>query len=144
MSTRKIFIYLLIICLFVIFIDTSVAQMKSLHKFKGVKIPFKLVCKDSALKAGTYGLEFFKHETQPTFFLRILKGRKKLCLIQGEKLTYKTRGTKQLSDPDIPEKPKLRMRKNPTKKIITVIFETGKKSRVYPFTKVKFEIEYEE
>jgi len=143
MDFKRIFVSLLIVFLIVVLSCPAVAQMKRLYKFRAVEIPFNLKYKDSIIQKGKYDLEFLRLQTQPVYYFRIIKGRKKLCLVTGEQLAYKTHGTGQLSDPNIPENPKLRMKKNPEEKVLYIIFETGKKSRIYPFIKVRFKMEYE-
>jgi len=143
MDFKRILVSLLIIFLIMVLSCPAVAQMKRLYKFKAVEIPFNLKHEDSIIQKGKYDLEFLRQQAQPVYYFRIIKGRKKLCLVRGEQLAYKTHGTGQLSDPNIPENPTLRIKKNPKEKILYIIFETGKKTRIYPFVKVRFKMEYE-
>ena len=74
--------------------------------------------------------------------MQIRKGRKKLCTVSGVELYYKTRGSMQLTDPDIPDEPRMRMRQNKEEKLLVVLFESGKKSKIYPFIKIEFKIKH--
>jgi hypothetical protein len=122
------------------------AQLKELCKFKGVEIPFKLKYEDTVLKRDKYNLEalLLKSPSLSKYYLRIKKGSKVLCRIEGEQWIYVTQGTYMMRDPDIPDKPTMKMRKNSKDKLITFIIETGKKNRMAPFLRLRFKIAYEE
>lgn len=144
MSFKRIFADLLIIFLILIFCCPAFAQMIRLYKFKGVQIPFDLMHKDLIIQKGTYDFEFLRHSTQPIHYLRIMKRHKILCLVQGEKLEYKDYGWERMRNPDIPKDPRMRMKKNPEEKILNIIFETGKNTRIFPLLKIRFQMEYKE
>ena len=123
----------------------AIAQMKKICIFKGVEISFNLKHDDSIIEKGKYDFEFLKHQTQVSFYLRIKKKRKAVCLIQGEELAYKSSGYYERSeDPNIPEQAKLRFLKNPKKGIVDILFESGKRAIAYPYVKLRFRMEYEE
>lgn len=142
MSFKRIVADLLII--FLILCCPAFAQMKSLYKFKGVQIPFNLKHKDLIIQKDTYDFEFLRHPTQPIFYLKIKKGRKTLCQLQGERLEYEGAEWEYMKDPDIPKNPRMRMKKNLEKKVVYIIFETGKNTEIYPLIKTRFKLEYEE
>lgn len=141
MTKKNINIILVIGFLFLLTIPAQ-AQLKSIYKFKGVKIPLNLEHKDTNIKAGTYDVDFLKNQAAGYYIMQIRKGRKKLCTVNGVELYYKTRGSQQLTDPDIPDEPRMRMRQNKEEKLLVVLFESGKKSIVYPFIKIEFKIKY--
>jgi len=119
--------------------------MKKLHEFKGVMIPFNLKHKDSIIKKGKYDFVFFKLDGD--FLLRIIgKGKPAYLVSGGERLDYKASHliTELHADPRIPEKPTLNIKRNPALKIAYIIFESGKKSVVYPFLRIRFKMDYEE
>lgn len=142
MSFKRIVADLLII--FLILCCPAFAQMKRLYKFKGVQIPFNMKHEDLIIQKDTYNFEFLRHPTQPIFYLKIKKGGKTLCQLQGKKLKYESYGWEKMRAPDIPKKPRMRMKKNLEKKVLYIIFETGKNTRIYPLIKVRFQLEYEE
>jgi hypothetical protein len=121
------------------------ASWESIYKFKSVQIPFNLKYKDLSIIKGKYDLEFLKLTTQIAYFLRIIKKKKFLCTVPGEFVPYKTAkdGSLQFKDPNIPKKPTLRMQQDPEKKLLIIIFESGKKTIKYPYIKLKFKIEYQ-
>ena len=116
------------------------AGLKLLCKFTGVELPYRLKYKDVVFEKGKYNLEGLKDPNAPRYFLRIKKGRKVLCLIQGEQLQYEN----GMRDPSIPDKCTLKMKKNLEEKVIYFTIETGKKNRMGPYQKLRFKMEYEE
>jgi hypothetical protein len=124
----------------------AIAQMKKICIFKGVEISFNLKHDDSKIEKGKYDFEFFKHQTQLSFYLRIKKKRKAICIVRGEQLAYESSGYyyEQSEDPNIPEQAKLKFLKNPKEGIVDILFESGKRSIAYPNIKLRFRMEYEE
>jgi hypothetical protein len=120
------------------------AQLKLLCKFNGLQIPYNLKFGGKVLEKGTYNLEAVKDKTAPRYFLRIKKGNKVLCLIQGEQLKYADRSWYMRIDPTIPDKCTLKMNRNIEEKVVYIMIETGKKNRMGPYQKLRFKIEYEE
>lgn len=139
---RKLIFFLLVIFVLSLFIGQAEAQLKTIYKFKGVMVPLKMELDDSVIKKGRYDIEFLKNQAAGSYIMRILRGRKKLCTLTGEELTYDSRGGRQLTDPNIPDDPRLRMRKNAAEKQIHFIFESGRKSPVYPYVYLRFKIGY--
>lgn len=143
MFFKRIFTNLLLIFLIIILFYPAAAMMTSVYKFKGVAIPFDLKYKDSIFKKGKYDFEIVFHHQQQVFYLRIIKKRKGLCLIPGERLKYKSYGFEKMKDPKIPDQPTLRIKKYPKGKTVNIIFESGKNTAIYPLEKVRFKLEYE-
>lgn len=125
-----------------LFSPVTLAQMKHVYEFKNIEFPFDLKYGDVVIEKGKYNLEFLRHFG--TFYLRIKKGSKALCTVPGENLAYESKGMERLSDPTIPEKPNLQIRKIPDESMISVIFETGKHAKIYPLCKASFKIGYDE
>ena len=145
MSLKTIFYNFFKICLIMLLFCPAAAQYKRISRFKGVVIPFNLKYEDSFIEKGTYDLELLKHQTQQVFYLRIKKRRKTLCNVTGEKLKYESFGDAGLfNDQNIPDEPRIKFKRNPVKKIFSIIFESGKKNPVYPYIKLRFSLEYEE
>lgn len=121
-------------------------QLKELCRFKGVELPFELKYQDTVLKKGKYDLETAKLENPSLskYYLRIKKGGKVLCQVEGEPWIYESKGTYMMRDPDIPDKATMKMRRNSADKLIIFIVETGKKNRMSPFLRLRFKIEYVE
>jgi hypothetical protein len=113
------------------------SQWEDVCSFKDVQIPFDLKYEDKIIKKGKFEVEILKHTAQTAYYLRLKKGSKKLCLISGEYLRY-------IDETDIPNKPKLRMRRNTAEKLLYIIFESGTITWKYPKIKIRFKIEYEE
>lgn len=140
MFKQKLFFKLFNVLLLLCFVTPATAQMKRVFKFHNVKLPFNLILKNSVIKKGTYHFEFLRH--QGLYYLRILKRSKVLCFISGDQSRYESYGSQKFKDPNIPKNPRLQLKKNPKEKKIYIIFESGKKTRIYPFIKVKFKMEY--
>jgi len=114
-------------------------------KFRGVNIPYTLKHNDVVIEKGKYDLEVTMPATTGIriFYLRILKKKEALCIIEARKMHYKTEVVSELhKDPNIPDKPQLTMRKVKALKKIYIYFESGKNSPNYPFEKLRFEIDY--
>jgi hypothetical protein len=146
MIAKQTWLCLFIVILSVLAFHPVFAQMQSLKEFKNVDIPFNLKFEDLILESGKYTLEFIKHGMGDVFYLRVKKKNKTICLIpKGERVKYKDQSSyfDLMDDPDIPDKPKLNIKRNPALKIAYIIFETGKKSKLHPFLKIRFKLEYE-
>ena len=121
---------------FIFFLSLPVfSQWEDVCSFKDVQIPFDLEYEDKIIKKGKFEVEILKHTAQTAYYLRLKKGSKKLCLIPGEYLRY-------IDETDIPNKPKLRMRRNTAEKLLYIIFESGTITWKYPKIKVRFKMEY--
>jgi hypothetical protein len=116
----------------------AIAQMKPVCEFKEVKIPFNLKNEDSIFEKGKYDFELLRMGN--VFYLRIKKkGNPVLLKSGGEKLMYEN-----MFDPDIPQRSKFQIKRNPALKIAYLIFESGSHHPDYPTIKVRFRLEYEE
>jgi hypothetical protein len=124
------------------------AQQKSIAKFRGVDIPLDLKHGETQIEKGKYDLDVLIQEMttgQHLFFLNIERKRKSLCRLEGELQGYETDFIPTLmDDPDIPEKPTLKMKRNPRYNLLYIVFESGKKETMIPLIKIRFKIEYEE
>lgn len=129
----------------IIFLITgpAAAQFVDIAKFKGVQIPYTMKFEDKVLEKGKYDLETLKDRNNPVYYLRFKKSRKVICMIEGEQLTVESRGMSRMSDEDIPDNPRLKMKKNTTEKILIITVETGRRS-LFPFQLLQFKLEYEE
>jgi hypothetical protein len=143
MFSKKAFEKFFSVILVLLLACPLLAQFIDLGKFKGVEIPFRLKFGDTVLEKGTYDLEALKNKSTPMCYLRIKKDRKILCLIEGERLDYENYGSSKMSDPSIPDKLTLKMKKDPKEKIFYFFVETGKSSR-FAFLKLKFKMDYED
>ena len=121
----------------------AAAQFIELGKFKGIQIPYTLKYKDVVMEKGRYDLETVKNRNSPSYYLKFKKGGKVICLIEGEQLTVEARGMSRMSDKDIPDNPRLKMKKNTAEKILIVTVETGRRSQ-FPFQLLQFKLEYED
>jgi hypothetical protein len=137
MSFLKVFAVLFLL-------TPALAQFVDLCKFKGVEIPYRLKYQDATLEKGRYDLETLKNPTTPSCYLRIKKGGKVLCLIEGERLDYEVHGMARMSDPSIPDNCTLKMKKNPEEKVLYLTVHTGRKNAMFPFLLLRFKLTYEE
>jgi len=119
------------------------AQMKKVHKFKRVEVPFSMKHEDSIFEKGQYDFEIIAHRTLRTFHLRIIKKGKILCIVPGEILRDKPPGARGEEMKEVPEDPTLKIKKIPAEKIVNFIFEAGKLTHLYPCFKVRFQMEYD-
>jgi hypothetical protein len=126
------------------FLCPLAGQVKGV-KFKDIEIPYTLKHKDTVIEKGRYDLEIMLSDTSTVrvFFLRFLKKNKALFMIEGRKIPYETQKvTKLHRDPNIPDQPRLTMRKVTSRKKLYIYFESGKNIPNYPFEKIRYEIDY--
>ena len=143
MSQKRILAYVLRIFLIAAIICPAIAQMRKVHKFKKVEIPFNLVYEDSIFEKGKYDFEILANRSLQTFHLRIIKSGKNLCLLAGEILRDKPPGARGEEMEEVPDDPTLKMKRIPAKKMVHIIFEAGKQAAVYPCFQIRFQIKYE-
>ncbi|MFC2164212.1 hypothetical protein ACFLT2_04345 [Acidobacteriota bacterium] len=144
MNSIKVFVCMTVVFLTFAFFCPLEGQTKGL-KFRGIEIPYTLKHKDVVIEKGKYDLEVMMPETSGIriFYLRILKKNKALCIIEARKLHYKTEKVSELhKDPNIPDKPRLTMRRVKALKKLYIFYESGKHPPSYPFEKLRFEIDY--
>jgi len=137
---KEICIFLLILAV-IVFVTPVTAQMKRIYKFNKVKLPFGVKVEEKVIPKGTYHFEFLRHQTQAKNYMRICKGSKFLCCLLGAEQQYDTYGRMKFKDPNIPKNPRMEFFKHPIKKTVYIVFESGKKTGVYPFLKVKFKLD---
>jgi hypothetical protein len=118
----------------------AVGQMDYIYRFKGVEIPLTLKIDRAILEKGTYDLEFLRTPSPLLYYMRIMKKGKILHLVQGEEFQYPGGG----GDRDIPDKPTLRMTKNVMRKSLTMIFESGRLTVIFPLLRARLELPYSE
>lgn len=135
-------LFLKIFCLLLLSLPAR-AQLKLLCEFKSIAVPYQLKYRNCVIEKGTYDLESLKNPSTPMCYLRFKKGKEVICLVEGERLQYESYGMAKRVDPSIPDRPTLKMKKDPEQKIIVFIVETGKKARA-AFLKLRFTMEYEE
>ena len=139
---RKILLILLLSIFVVLLVSPSIAQWERVYYFKDVNVPFNLVHEDQIFEKGKYDFEILKDFRQALYYLRIKKKNKRLCNILGEYLLYDQRGA--INDPEVPDKPKFGMRRNPVTKDVYILFESGRKYTKYPFIKIRFKMKFED
>lgn len=140
MSPKTIFMNTLGIFLILFFAGTGFAQFIDLCQFKGVQISYRLKYQDSIIEKGTYDIEALKNPNTPMIYLRIKKGKKIFCLAEGERLQYEGIGMDQMANPKIPDKPTLKIKRDPVRKKFFIFVETGKGAK-FPFYNLKFTME---
>jgi hypothetical protein len=143
MSRHRVLGNVLGIFLILLLASPIYAQLKDIGKFKGVEIPFRLKFQDIVIEKGSYDLEALKNPNTPSCYLRIKKGTKILCLIEGERLQYEAYGMSKMTDPSIPQKPRLKMKQSAEEKVVYFTVETGRGSR-FPYLWLRFKLDYEE
>jgi hypothetical protein len=141
MFLKRTIVSLLRISLITIFFLPVFSQMEKFAQVKGVGIPFNLKCDDSIFKKGKFDFEVYR--SAGDYFLKIKRKGKTLCFVQGRREWYDVYGLKIHLDPNIPDKPRLQITRNPKEKILNIIFESGKKAK-YPFLKIIFRVSYQE
>ncbi len=141
MFLKRTLVSLLRISLITIFILPVFAQMEKFAEFKKTEIPFNLKCKDSVFKKGKFDFEVYR--LQGEYYLKIKRKGKTVCLVHGQREWYDVFGLKIHLDPNIPDNPRLKIKRNPNKKILNMIFESGKKAK-YAFLKIIFRVNYED
>src|SRR4030042_3865448 len=115
---KQIFKNLLKIFLIIVLTSPSLAQLKDLCGFKGIALPYRLKYHNVVIEKGTYDLDALKNPTTPMCYLRIKKGRRVICLAEGERLDYEVHGMARMTDPSIPDSCTLKMKKNPEEKVL--------------------------
>jgi hypothetical protein len=121
----------------------AAAQLIDIGKFKGVQIPYTLKFEGKVLEKGRYDLEALKNPNTPSCYLRFKKGGKVIYLVEGERLDYEAQGMSRMTDSEIPDKPRLKMKRNTEEKVLIFMVETGRDS-LFPYLLLRFKLEYEE
>ncbi len=145
-SKRGFKIYRIIILALLVSSPILSNQLREICKFKGVDLPNTLLYEDLVMKKGKYDLIILrlKSNTTPIYYLQMKKGGKVLCRIEGELSDYQARGLADLmADPEVPDKPTLKLKRNPQEKVMIFKIETGKKHRGAPLVRLVFQVKYE-
>ena len=145
LRTNGVIIFSVFLVIFLV--SPLMSQMKNISSFTGVKIPYNLKHEDTTIEKGEYDIEILISEVPSgqMFFLAIKHKGNRLCLLPGEELQYDTIMPKeQLKDPDIPDDPRIEMKRHPITKMFYMIWESGKKAWFYPLRIVRFKIQSEE
>ena len=119
------------------------AQWIRLGQFKGVEIPYTLKYEEKVLEKGLYDIEAVKQPKTPQCYLRFKKDGKIVCLVEGEWLTLPVRAGARLTDPSIPNTPRLKMKKDTEEKVLIIMLETGRRNP-RPYLLIRFKLKYEE
>lgn len=143
MNSKRFFISFLCIFLIILLSSPALAQFRKIHKFKRVQVPFNLKYEGSVFEKGQYDFEIIAHRSIREFQLKVLKRGKTLCIIPGEILRDKPPGARGEEMEGVSDDPTLKMKRIPAKKIVNIIFETGKLTQIYPCFQVQFQMEYE-
>jgi len=132
----RIFLILILFC-------PAMAQMRRVHIFKNVEIPFNLKHKNMVFEKGKYDFEILSERSLSMFKLRIIKKGKGLCILDGEILRAEPPGARGEKMEEVPDDPTLKINRIPLKNIVNIIVETGKLTRIFPYHKLGFQMEYE-
>jgi hypothetical protein len=121
------------------FADFILAQMNPIYRFKDVTIPVSLKNKDKIMEKGAYNLEFCRAWGGPFYYVRIMKKKEVLVILEGEEVLYDI-----ARDRNLPSKPTLKMTRNQSEKLLILVFESGTVTKIYPKIKARFKIPYDE
>lgn len=144
MLIKKILSSFLSLLLIMAFSHHAFAQMKKVHKFKKVNIPFNIKCDDTIIEKGQYDIEIFAYRAVRQWSLKILKGGNTLCILNGQILRDECPGARGQEMEEVPEETTLKMSRIPAKQILNIIFEAGRMTQFYTCYKVIFQTEYEQ
>lgn len=139
----KTFRRLLGVIAILILAGPAAAQWVRLGKFKGVEIPHTLKYKDAVLEKGLYDLEAVKHPTTSQCYLRFKKNDEVVGFVEGELLTVPVRAGARLTDPSVPNTPRLKMKTDTDQKVLIITVETGRRNP-RPYLLIRFKLEYQE
>jgi len=141
MRREKGLVPIFIIVLFWGLVFPVQAQMVDIGKFERVQIPYRLKWEDTVIEKGTYSLEFVKSRDSTACYLKIIKGKKVLCLIMGERIDYVGGGG--MLEKNIPDKPTLKMKIDNSQRLYIFNFETGKFG-LFPYLRLRFKLKIAE
>jgi hypothetical protein len=143
MSSKIIFTNISRIFLILILFCPAMAQMRRVHVFKNVEIPFNLKHEDTVFEKGKYDFEILADRSLNMFNLKIIRNGKNLCILNGEILRAEAPGARGEKMLEVPDEPTLKMNRIPAKNIVNITVETGKLARIFPYYKLRFQMEYE-
>ena len=119
------------------------AEFRRVHRFRNVDIPFRLKYEGGVLARDQYDFEIIADRTLNMFKLRIAKKGKYLCLIDGEILISEAPGARGEKMEEVPDEPTLTLSRIPDKNVVDIIVETGKIIRLFPYHRIRFQMECE-
>lgn len=119
------------------------ADLRTVHKFKKVAIPFDMIHEETKIEKGTFDFEIMVERSLQMWTLRIIRKGKVLCALPGEIL--RDRAPRELGDQtsEVPEKPTFRAKKVPAEKMVHFIFEnagTETGALQFPYYVVRFKV----
>jgi hypothetical protein len=136
---RGLIIFSIILSIMLFFADFVIAQMNPIYGFKDVNIPVSLKNKDKIMEKGAYNLEFCRASSGPFYYVRIIKKKEVLAILEGEEFPYGIG-----KDHNLPNKPTLKMTRNQSEKLLILVFESGTMTKIYPGLRARFKIQYDE
>jgi hypothetical protein len=121
------------------------AQLSPIYRFKGAQLPLNLKVQDKILEKGVYDLDFVRTGSPVLYFVRFMKRGKILGMVQGEELPYANGLISDVAaDKTIPVSPTLKMNIDRDKKLLRLVFESGRHSVNYPMIRARFELPFVE
>lgn len=138
--------WLLIVFAITLLVLPVAAELRSVHRFAKVAIPFSMKHEDAILEKGTYDFEICADRTLNLWALRIIKKGKILCSLSGEVLRDRPPGEKGAKMATVPDEPTLRVKRIPQEKMAHITFENAgieSGAEIFPYYIVRFKIGYE-
>lgn len=119
------------------------ADLRTVHKFKKVAIPFDMTHDEKKIEKGTFDFEIMVERSLRIWTLRISRRGKTLCALPGEILRDRPPVETEDTSPGVPEKPTFRIKKIPDENLAYFIFENpGLESGtvLFPYYIVRFKV----
>ncbi len=138
--------WLLIVFAITLLVLPVAAELRSVHRFTKVAIPFSMKHEDAILEKGTYDFEICADRTLSLWILRIIKKGKILCGLPGEVLWDRAPGELGQKMAGVPDEPTLRVKRIPEEKMAHITFENAgieSGAEIFPYYIVRFKIDYE-
>lgn len=143
MFLNRTLLNLLTVFLVLLLFSPASAQWRKVQKFKSVEVAFNMKHEDLIIKKGKLDFEIWSHRSLNIFQLKIIKKGKTLCALPGKVLRDGLPGARGQKTEEVPEEPTLKMKRIPARKIVYIIFETGKLTHLFPGYIIRFEMGYE-
>ncbi len=143
MFSLKRGIWLLTAFMTIMSVQPAGADIRTVHKFKKVAIPFGMIHEETKIEKGTFDFEIMVERSLRMWTLRVIKKGKVLCVLPGEVLRDRAPGELGDQTSEVPEKPTFRVKKVPAEGMAHLIFEnagveTG--AQLFPYYVVRFKI----
>ncbi len=122
------------------------AELRAVHRFTKVAIPFSMKHEDAILEKATYDFEICADRTLNLWGLRIIKKGKILCSLSGEVLRDRAPGGLGEKMATVPDEPTLKVKRIPQEKMAHITFENAgieSGAEIFPYYIVRFKIGYE-